>query len=67
MAHFTIKDLSFAYPTTPDKLTLEQINLVIEKGQYITICGKSGSGKTTLLKHFKSVLTRMGNERRYLF
>ena len=60
MAHFTIKDLSFAYPTTPDKLALEQINLVIEKGQYITICGKSGSGKTTLLKHFKSVLTPHG-------
>ncbi len=52
MAHFTIKDLSFAYPTTPDKLALDQINLAIEKGQYITICGKSGSGENDVVKAF---------------
>lgn len=59
-AHFEIKDLTFAYPTAPDKLALSDINLTVEKGQYITLCGKSGCGKTTLLKHLKSVLTPHG-------
>lgn len=63
MAIFEIKDLRFAYLTKPDKPVLENINLSIEKGEYITVCGKSGSGKTTLLKHFKSVLTPHGNHK----
>ncbi len=61
MEHFEIKDLSFSYPTTPDRPTLSHVNLKIERGQYVTICGQSGSGKTTLLKHLKSVLTPHGN------
>ena len=61
MAHFEIKDLSFSYPVTPDKKTLDHINLKIERGQYVTVCGRSGSGKTTLLKHLKSVLAPHGN------
>lgn len=60
MAHFEIKNLSFSYPASPDKLALEEINLTVEKGEYVTVCGKSGSGKTTLLKHLKSVLTPHG-------
>lgn len=63
MALFEVKDLRFAYLTKPDKPVLENINLSIEKGEYITVCGKSGSGKTTLLKHFKSVLTPHGNHK----
>lgn len=59
-SQFEIRELNFSYPTTKDKLALDNINLKIEKGQYITICGKSGSGKTTLLKHLKSVLTPHG-------
>lgn len=61
MAHFEIKDLSFSYPTTPEKETLSHVNLKIERGQYVTVCGRSGSGKTTLLKHLKSVLAPHGN------
>lgn len=60
MAHFEIKDLNFSYPVSTDKLALKNINLTIEKGEYVTVCGKSGSGKTTLLKHLKSVLTPHG-------
>ncbi len=61
MAHFEIKNLSFSYPTAKDKLVLDNINLEIQQGEYITVCGKSGSGKTTLLKHLKSVLAPHGN------
>lgn len=61
MAHFEIKDLSFSYPTANGKLALKNINLKIERGEYLTVCGKSGSGKTTLLRHLKSVLAPHGN------
>ncbi|MBR3004188.1 MAG: ATP-binding cassette domain-containing protein [Lachnospiraceae bacterium] len=60
MACFEIKDLTFYYPAAPEKAALDNINLTINQGEYITVCGKSGSGKTTLLKHFKTVLTPAG-------
>jgi energy-coupling factor transport system ATP-binding protein len=59
MAHFEIKNLTFYYPGGK-KPALEDINLKIEKGSYVTVCGKSGSGKTTLLRHLKSVLAPHG-------
>lgn len=60
MEIFKIEDLSFAYPATPDKRSLEHVNLSIHAGEYIALCGRSGSGKTTLLRHLKSVLTPHG-------
>ena len=60
MAHFEVKNLSFSYATSPEKVALKEITILIEQGAYITICGKSGSGKTTLLRHLKSVLTPYG-------
>ena len=60
MAHFHIENLSFAYPSGEDKV-LDNVNLTIEQGEYVVLCGRSGSGKTTLLRHLKSVLTPHGN------
>ncbi|MBQ8796941.1 MAG: ATP-binding cassette domain-containing protein [Oscillospiraceae bacterium] len=62
MAHFQIKDLSFSYPTAKGKESLHSVNLSIEKGEYIVLCGKSGSGKTTLLRQLKSVLSPHGKK-----
>ena len=59
MAHFHIQDLSFSYPNAK-KESLSGVNLSVEKGEYVVLCGKSGSGKTTLLRHLKSVLTPHG-------
>ena len=59
MAQFQIENLTFSYPTSR-KESLNGINLSIEKGEYIVLCGQSGSGKTTLLRHLKSVLTPYG-------
>lgn len=67
MAHFEIKDLSFYYPTEKKKPALSHINLKIERGQYVTVCGKSGSGKTTLLRHLKSVLAPHGKTEGEIF
>ena len=63
MAHFQIKDLSFSYPTAKGRKSLDGMNLSIEKGEYIVLCGKSGSGKTTLLRQLKSVLAPHGKRR----
>ena len=60
MAHFHIQDLTFSYPGA-NRPTLSGVNLTIEKGEYVVLCGKSGSGKTSLLRHLKSVLTPYGS------
>lgn len=48
MAHFEIKNLSFSYAAAKGKDSLHNVNLTIQKGEYVVLCGKSGSGKTTL-------------------
>ena len=60
MAHFEIKDLTFAYAAAMDRPALTDVDLSVEKGEYMVLCGRSGSGKTTLLKHLKPVLTPHG-------
>lgn len=62
MAHIEIKDLSFSYPTSPDRLALDHVTVDITQGEYITLCGKSGSGKSTLLNQLKTVLTPNGKK-----
>ena len=62
MALFQIENLSFSYPTAVEKESLHNINLTIQKGEYIVLCGKSGSGKTTLLRQLKSVLAPYGKK-----
>ena len=59
MAHITIRNLSFRYPVSREN-SLENVNIRIEKGEYVVLCGRSGSGKTTLLRHLKSQLTPYG-------
>ncbi len=66
MAQFHIQDLIFSYAAA-SKPTLNNINLTIEKGEYVVLCGQSGSGKTTLLRHLKSVLTPHGKRSGTLF
>ena len=55
MAHFQIKNLTFAYPTAKEKKTLDGVNLNVEKGEYIVLCGASGSGKTTLMNMLSGI------------
>lgn len=59
MALFEIKDVTFTY-SGAEHPSLENVNLTIEPGEFVVICGKSGSGKSTLLRHFKTVLTPYG-------
>ena len=54
-----IKNLIFSYPNS-EKTELNDINLTINQGEFVTICGKSGCGKSTLLRHLKPILTPHG-------
>ena len=60
MAHFHIENLTFSYSTSKEKLSLEDICLDIQQGEFVVLCGRSGSGKSTLLRHLKTVLTPAG-------
>ena len=59
MAHIEIRNLTFSYPSSGKK-TLSDVNLTVQRGEYVVLCGKSGSGKTTLLRHLKTVLAPHG-------
>lgn len=59
METFRIEQLAFSYPNM-EKLALKNINLTIDSGEFVVICGKSGCGKSTLIRHLKTVLTPYG-------
>ena len=59
MESIRIENLSFSYPKRCDK-TLTDINLTVNQGEFVLICGKSGCGKTTLLRLLKSSLAPFG-------
>ena len=56
-----IENLSFTYPNS-DKKSLDSINLAVNKGDFITVCGKSGCGKSTLLRQLKPILSLDGGK-----
>ncbi len=59
MAQITIENLSFRY-SLGNENCLKKINLKINEGEFIVLCGQSGSGKTTLLRQLKPSLTPHG-------
>lgn len=59
METFTIRQLDFTYPNMKKK-ALKKVDLSINEGEFVVICGKSGCGKSTLMRHLKTVLTPFG-------
>ena len=59
MALLRVEGLSFAYPNASTR-ALDQVDLQINKGEYIVLCGPSGCGKTTLLRQVKPGLEPAG-------
>ena len=49
-------DVTFTYPARIPVTALKNINLQVNRGEYIAIIGQNGSGKTTLVKHFLGLL-----------
>ncbi len=59
------KKLQYTYhPEEEDNqtLVLNNINLEIKQGEFVTILGHNGSGKSTLAKHFNALLLPMGGK-----
>ncbi|MFN4245202.1 MAG: energy-coupling factor ABC transporter ATP-binding protein [Brevinematia bacterium] len=59
MAQFIFKNVFFSYnpkPKTEEDWVLKDINIEINKGDFVVILGHNGCGKTTLLKHFNGLL-----------
>ena len=59
MAILEVKNLSFTYPGE-DGPALADINLFVESGEFILLCGRSGSGKSTLLRLLKKEIAPFG-------
>ena len=53
------KNVNFKYPTS-EKYALKGIELSINEGDFVVVCGKSGCGKTTLLRQIKKSLMPHG-------
>lgn len=66
MEIFRINHLEFIYPSAK-KPSLHDINLVVEQGEFITLCGESGCGKSTFLRHLKTVLAPKGKKSGKIF
>lgn len=61
MEIYRIKNLSFTYPEM-EKKAISNVDITINSGEFITICGKSGSGKSTLIRQLKTLLTPHGEK-----
>jgi len=56
---YRVEDLTFSYPGR-GMPALSGIDLMIGRGEFITLCGPSGCGKTTFLRHLKPSATPHG-------
>ncbi|MBQ2929824.1 MAG: energy-coupling factor ABC transporter ATP-binding protein [Clostridia bacterium] len=59
MALLAVKDLTFTYPKCT-KPAIEGVNLTVEKGEFLAVCGPTGCGKSTLLRLMKRELAPLG-------
>ena len=61
MAFLDIKNLTFTYAGAASPV-LQSIDLQIQKGEFVLLCGASGCGKTTLLRLLKKQLAPSGKQ-----
>lgn len=59
MVLFKAENLTFAYPDTKVN-ALNNVNLKINKGDFIVLMGRTGSGKSTLLRLLNSAVAPFG-------
>ncbi len=61
MEKIKIENLTFTYPQCKIP-ALDNINITINSGEFVCICGKSGCGKSTLLRQIKPILSPFGEK-----
>lgn len=66
MEILSIKDLTFFYPNK-ENFALQNVNLSINSGDFVVVCGQSGSGKTTLLRMLKKEIAPYGEKQGAVF
>lgn len=66
MEILSIKDLTFSYPNK-ENFALQNVNLSINSGDFVVVCGQSGSGKTTLLRMLKKEIAPYGEKKGTVF
>lgn len=66
MEILSIKDLTFSYPNK-ENFALQNVNLSINNGDFVVVCGQSGSGKTTLLRMLKKEIAPYGEKQGAVF
>ena len=55
--------LTFSYPTEEGKaphVALRDVNISVEKGEFVAVLGHNGSGKSTFAKHLNAILLPTG-------
>ena len=64
MAYIEMKNVCFSYEddTCENKAVLSNVNLSIEKGEFVAVLGRNGSGKSTLAKLLNMILTPCSGE-----
>lgn len=55
------QSLSFTYPNATTN-ALKEINIQVQQGEFVVLCGPSGSGKSTLLRLFKPEIAPHGKK-----
>ncbi len=59
METIRVEQLSFRYPLAQGP-ALDKVDLTVEPGEFLLICGRSGCGKSTLLRQLKKELMPYG-------
>ena len=61
MPIFELRNVSLAYPLAAgERQILRDINIALEEGEILTICGASGTGKTSLLRILAGLTRQSG-------